>query len=77
MPANILLCVIEAKKFTAFIDIFQNHLGHTDCFKHSCNFKSPFEGVADVGFTNIAGKGSRLKVIKMFSTYYENVIIFS
>jgi hypothetical protein len=77
MLTNILLCVIEAKKLTVFIDVFQNHLARTDCFKHSCNFKSPFEGVADVGFTNIAGKASWLKVIKLFSTYYENVVSFS
>lgn len=76
MPTALWLCVIEAKRFTVFMDIFPNHLACAHCFKHGCNFKSPFEGEADVGFTKFAGKGSWPKVVKMFSTHNDNVTIF-
>lgn len=76
MFINILFCVIEVKKLIVFIDVFQNYLVRIDCFKYSCNFKSFFEGVVDVGFINIVGKVSWFKVIKLFSIYYENVVSF-
>lgn len=78
MPSTILLGIIKAKEFTVYI-FFLNHLVCPDCFKHSCkvlNFKSPFEGMADVGFTNITGKANWCNGPKMFSACNDNVIIF-
>lgn len=78
MPTTVSPGIIEAKKFTVFIDISPNHLLCTDSFKRNCkvsNFKSSFEGRADVGFTNVTGNGMWFKVTKRFRMYNDHIII--
>lgn len=78
MPTTVSPGIIEAKKFTVFIDISPNHLLCTDSLKHNCkvsNFESSFEGRADVSFTNITGNGRWFKVTKSFRLYNDYVII--